>query len=450
VSQLLPSFNLCASSEDQSGIHPAHAVPAHRAASRRAKLALYGTVLDGEVVALDEEGRPSFNALQNHGPGLPLHYFIFDLLLLRGRDVMAETLTKRRALIEKHVLPALAEPPPPRCNRLRRPLHIFLRLVAKRRDSKYACLRSGAWQKMRVNRGQDFVIAGYTPSLKNFDALIIGYHEGDKLLYAARGRNRFPPASRTELSKRIRPLEIKDCPFANLPEKHAGRWGAGLTVAKMAERRWLKPEPVGQFGFVEGTGENHLRHTKFIGVRDDKKASEVGGGGPNAVWPCNCWPKDAMSAPRVIRLLVVEDSPGYQYLVTEAFRDRGEKIQWELTVAQDGEEALALLFDEENNNLPLPDLILLDWNLPRVTGSEVLRRLKQDRLLRRIPILVFSTSEEDADVHAAYDNHANGYITKPGTSEALAAIVETIERFWIAVAQLPKVERGGRYPPQQW
>ena len=157
-----------------------------------------------------------------------------------------------------------------------------------------------------------------------------------------------------------------------------------------------------------------------------------------------------MSAPRVIRLLVVEDSPGYQYLVTEAFRDRGEEIQWELTVAKDGEEAVALLFDEEYNHLPLPDLILLDWNLPKLTGSEVLQRLKQDRQLRRIPVLVFSTSEEDADVHAAYDNHANGYITKPGTSEALAAIVETIERFWIAVAQLPKVERGGRYPSQKW
>jgi CheY-like chemotaxis protein len=148
-----------------------------------------------------------------------------------------------------------------------------------------------------------------------------------------------------------------------------------------------------------------------------------------------------MSSPRIIRLLVVEDSPGYLYLVTDAFSDRGEKIRWELTVAKDGEEALALLFDEENTNLPLPDLILLDWNLPKVTGSEVLSRLKQDQKLRRIPVLVFSTSEADADIHAAYDNHANGYITKPGNSEALAAIVETIERFWIAVAQLPKVAR---------
>src|ERR1700722_20497123 len=148
-----------------------------------------------------------------------------------------------------------------------------------------------------------------------------------------------------------------------------------------------------------------------------------------------------MSSTRIIRLLVVEDSPGYLHLVTNAFSDRGDEIRWELTVAKDGEEALALLFDEENANLPLPDLILLDWNLPKVTGSEVLRRLKQDRKLRRIPVLVFSTSTADSDVHAAYDNHANGYITKPGDTNALAAIVETIERFWITVAQLPRAAR---------
>jgi chemotaxis family two-component system response regulator Rcp1 len=97
------------------------------------------------------------------------------------------------------------------------------------------------------------------------------------------------------------------------------------------------------------------------------------------------------------------------------------------------------LFSEEKNGAPLPDLILLDWNLPKISGGEVLRRLKQHEKLRRIPVLVFSSSEVDGDVHTAYDNHANGYITKPDTAEALGAVVETIERFWIAVARLPKV-----------
>ncbi len=165
-------------------------------------------------------------------------------LILHGREVMAEPLTKRRELIEKHVLPTLADPirysPILEAN-----LPDLIRsvktqglegLVAKRRDSRYEPgLRSGAWQKMRVNRGQEFVIAGYTPSLKNFDALIIGYYDGDKLLYAARTRSGFTPASRVELFKKVKPLEIKECPFANLPEKKAGRWGAGLTAAKMVE-----------------------------------------------------------------------------------------------------------------------------------------------------------------------------------------------------------------------
>ena len=110
-------------------------------------------------------------------------------------------------------------------------------------------------------------------------------------------------------------------------------------------------------------------------------------------------------------------------------------------MAKDGEEALQHLFAEEDENKPLPDLVLLDWNLPKLSGAEVLRRIKQHKKLRRMPVLVFSTSEQEDDIHAAYDNYANGYITKPRDPNALANIVETIERFWIAVAELPKVMR---------
>jgi ATP-dependent DNA ligase len=197
---------------------------------------------------------------------------------------MDEPLVKRRELIEKHVLPELAEPirySPV----LERRLADLVRsvkaqglegLVAKRQDSKYEPgLRSGAWQKMRVNAGQEFVIAGYTPSPNNFDSLIIGYYDGDKLIYAARTRNGFTPASRAELFKKIKPLEIRECPFANLPEKKAGRWGAGLTSAKMVECRWLKPVLVGQCEFVEWTEDAHLRHSRFVGLREDKKAKDV-------------------------------------------------------------------------------------------------------------------------------------------------------------------------------
>jgi two-component system, chemotaxis family, response regulator Rcp1 len=144
--------------------------------------------------------------------------------------------------------------------------------------------------------------------------------------------------------------------------------------------------------------------------------------------------------PQTIRLLVVEDSEGYLYLIQEAFRSR-EGIRWELTVAHDGEQAVKLLFEEERTNAPLPDLILLDWSLPKISGSDVLQRIKKHEKLRKIPVLVFSSSEADRDVHDAYDNHANGYITKPGSVEVLAQIVETIEQFWIAVAKIPKVLR---------
>ena len=149
-----------------------------------------------------------------------------------------------------------------------------------------------------------------------------------------------------------------------------------------------------------------------------------------------------MDDSRTIRLLVVEDSAGYLHLIQRAFRDRQGSIRWELSIAQDGEQALRLLFEEEEESAPLPNLILLDWNLPKVSGDEVLRRIKEHQKLRRIPVLVFSSSEAEEDIHAAYDNHANGYITKPeSNSDVLAAIVETIEEFWVAVAQLPKVMR---------
>ena len=155
--------------------------------------------------------------------------------------------------------------------------HGFEGLVAKRRSSMYEPgLRTGAWMKMRVNRGQEFVIGGYTRGTKTFDALIVGYYEGDRLIYVARTRNGFTPLTRERLFKEFRDLHIGDCPFANLPEARSGRWGQGLTKAKMAECQWLKPVLVGQFEFLEWTADNHLRHVKFVGRREDRQARDVG------------------------------------------------------------------------------------------------------------------------------------------------------------------------------
>jgi DNA ligase D-like protein (predicted ligase) len=242
------------------------------------------TVIDGEVVAIDEEGRPSFNALQNLTPGTAVVYFVFDVMMLGGRDVTADTLAKRRELLERNVLPALAEPV-----RYAGELNANLRdlihsvktqglegLIAKRRNSTYEPgLRSGAWLKMRVNRGQEFVIGGYTVGTKTFDALVIGYYEGDRLIYVARTRNGFTPATRQQLFRKFPQLEVPACPFANLPEARSGRWGEGLTRAKMAQCRWLKPSLVGQFEFVEWTPDHHLRHSRFVALRDDKRAGDV-------------------------------------------------------------------------------------------------------------------------------------------------------------------------------
>src|SRR5215471_6383299 len=243
------------------------------------------TVLDGEVVALDESGKPSFSVLQNYGSaGVPLNFYIFDVLVLRGEDLTREPLTKRRELLEQHVLAALDEPIRYSPG-LQASLADLIRsvkaqglegLVAKKRNSCYEPgQRSGAWQKMRINRGQEFVIAGYTPAPKNFDALVIGHYDGGNLMYAARTRNGFTPTSRAELFRKLKPLEIAECPFTNLPEKKAGRWGAGLTAAKMAECRWLKPELVGLFEFVEWTEDAHLRHSRICGLRGDKRAKDV-------------------------------------------------------------------------------------------------------------------------------------------------------------------------------
>jgi bifunctional non-homologous end joining protein LigD len=244
------------------------------------------TVVDGEIVAFDQEGRPSFNVLQNYGSSAAaVVYYVFDVMVLAGEDVRREPLERRRALLETKVLRRLPEPV-----RYSAPLdaelpvliqsvkaHGFEGLVAKRNGSLYEPgLRTGAWMKMRVNRGQEFVIGGYTRGTTTFDALVFGYYAGDRLMYVARTRNGFTPVLRAQLSRRFKGLEIGECPFANLPEARSGRWGQGLTQAKMAECQWLRPVLVGQFEFLEWTADDHLRHSRFVGLRDDKRAKDVG------------------------------------------------------------------------------------------------------------------------------------------------------------------------------
>src|SRR3954453_9056129 len=148
-------------------------------------------------------------------------------MLLAGRDIMREPLEGRRDLLEKKILPKLRERV-----RYAAPLAASLPvliesvkaqglegLVAKRLDSPYeAGLRSGAWQKMRINRGQEFVIGGYTMGTKTFDALIFGYYEGDRLMYAGRTRNCCTPLVHGLLFENFRGMAIHESPFVNLLE----------------------------------------------------------------------------------------------------------------------------------------------------------------------------------------------------------------------------------------
>ena len=148
-------------------------------------------------------------------------------------------------------------------------------IVAKRLDSSYESgKRSGAWVKMRVNGRQELVIGGYVPASENFDSILVGYYEGKNLLYAAKVRNGFAPASRVALFERFRGLERATCPFKNLAESKKGRWGEGLTAEDMGMCRWLEPRLVAAIEFLEWTPENHLRHSRFV-ARQDKEADRI-------------------------------------------------------------------------------------------------------------------------------------------------------------------------------
>jgi ATP-dependent DNA ligase len=128
--------------------------------------------------------------------------------------------------------------------------------------------------KMRVNKSRELVVGGYVANGKNFDSIVVGYYEGDDLLYVARVRNGFTPSLRDAVFKQFRGLEIPNCPFVNLPQRDKGRWGEGLTAEKMVECRWLKPRLVAEIEYAEWTDGNHLRHSKFVAVHDDKDVKD--------------------------------------------------------------------------------------------------------------------------------------------------------------------------------
>jgi bifunctional non-homologous end joining protein LigD len=241
------------------------------------------SVIDGEVCAMDDQGRSDFNLLQNFRSAEErIRYFAFDILVLKGKSLLKLPLDERRKIladvlpISDHVALSVVD---------HRPLVNMMKFVqknglegviAKRIDSPYEPgKRTGLWTKHRINQGQEFVIGGYTPGNNGFDAIIVGFYRGKDLVYASRVRAGFVPATRREVAARFKGLQIATCPFANLPQKDAGRWGQGLTAEKMKECLWLKPEIVVRIDFLEWTGADHLRHTKFVALRDDKDPKKV-------------------------------------------------------------------------------------------------------------------------------------------------------------------------------
>jgi len=139
---------------------------------------------------------------------------------------------------------------------------------------------------------------------------------------------------------------------------------------------------------------------------------------------------------RAIVILMVEDNPADVRLTREAFSEA--KISNSLYVVSDGVEAMSFLRREAPYaDVPRPDLILLDLNLPRKDGREVLAEIKADPSLRRIPVVVLTTSRSDADVLSSYNLHANCYITKPVDLERFLEIVHSVENFWLTAVTLP-------------
>jgi two-component system, chemotaxis family, response regulator Rcp1 len=142
---------------------------------------------------------------------------------------------------------------------------------------------------------------------------------------------------------------------------------------------------------------------------------------------------------RVIEILLVEDNPGDVRLTQEVLKDG--KIRNHLNVVEDGVEALEYLRRQGRFADAAPqDLVLLDLNLPRMSGREVLEEMKADPELRRVPVVVLTTSASEVDVLAAYDLHANCYITKPVDLTQFEAVIRTIEGFWLSIVRLPKVD----------
>ena len=246
-------------------------------------------VIDGEVVALDGKGRSSFQLLQGaemEGRQSPTYYYVFDLLQAEGKSLTGQPLEFRKEMLQRLCgdagepirysgdVGSDAEP------LLKQVKQLGLEgLIGKQRGSVYEPdRRSGLWVKLKVLNEQEFVIGGYTPpggSRKHFGALLVGYYEGKKLLFAGKVGTGFNAKLLAALHKQFKAEERAECPFADLPSKQGGQWVQGITPAMMRRCTWVNPVFVCQLKFAEWTRDAKLRQPVFLGMREDKDARQV-------------------------------------------------------------------------------------------------------------------------------------------------------------------------------
>lgn len=247
------------------------------------------TILDGEIVALDAEGRPSFQLLQGSEIGTekpPLVFYVFDLLHLGEQQLLDEPLITRRKRLATLLKGAKGpirfsatidgDPNLLRAEVCRRGLE---GLIGKERDSVYESgRRSRAWIKLKCAQEQEFVIGGHTPpegTRKHFGALLVGIFENKRLRFAGKVGTGFNAALLRSLYQTMKPLAQEACPFADLPEKKQGRWSQNITPRIMRQCHWVNPQLVCQVRFTEWTTDGKLRHPVFLGLRTDKAARGV-------------------------------------------------------------------------------------------------------------------------------------------------------------------------------